>query len=129
MSTTEKKWTCFKDEISWILSEGRATGSLPTAKLRKIAGLRVDVVQVYANAKCHLKGIFNALKAFRADRDSEGWRIDSSQDSVELLEFSIEATKTLLLMLRETILSSPHTIRNYYSTPRLSRHFLQESNL
>ncbi len=66
-------------------------GSLPTTELRKIAGLGVNVVQVYANAKCYLKEIFNALKAFRADCDFEGWQIDSSQDSVELLEFSIES--------------------------------------
>ncbi len=62
-------------------------------ELRKIAGLGVNVVQVHANAKCYLKGIFNTLKAFREDRDSKGWQIDSSQNSVELLEFSIESNQ------------------------------------
>ncbi len=59
-------------------------------ELRKIAGLGVNVMQVYWDAKCYLKGIFNALEAFRADRDSLGWRINTSEDSAELLEFSIE---------------------------------------
>jgi hypothetical protein len=76
--------------VSWILSEGRATGSLSTAELRKIAGLGVNIVQVYPDAKCYLKGIFNALEAFQGDRDSEGWRINLSQDSAKLLEYSLE---------------------------------------
>ena len=37
--TTLKKWTRFKLGLSWILTEGRSTGSLSTAELRKIAGL------------------------------------------------------------------------------------------
>jgi uncharacterized Fe-S cluster-containing radical SAM superfamily enzyme len=73
MSTTQSKWTQFKDGHSWILTEGRATGSLCTAELRKIAGLGVNIVQVYSDAKCYLKCIFNALEAFRTDRDWEGW--------------------------------------------------------
>ena len=44
MSTTEKKWTHFKARISWILFEGRATGSLSTVELRKIARLGVNVI-------------------------------------------------------------------------------------
>jgi hypothetical protein len=50
MSTTEKKWMRIKAAFSWILSEGRATGSLSTVELRKIAGLGVNVMQVYADA-------------------------------------------------------------------------------
>ncbi len=73
ISRTQKKWTRFKDGLSWILSEGKNTGSLPTAELRKISGLRVNVLQVYQDAKCYLKGIFNALEAFRSNQDSQGW--------------------------------------------------------
>lgn len=90
MSTTQSNWTRFKDGLSWILTEGRATGSLCTAELRKIAGLGVNIVQVYSDAKCYLKGIFNALEAFRTDRDSEGWRLQqNAADSAELLEFGV----------------------------------------
>jgi hypothetical protein len=91
MSTTLSKWTRFKDGISWILTEGKKTGSLGTAELRRIAGLGVNIVQVYSDAKCYLKGIFNALEAFRADRDSQGWRVQNAADSAELLEFGIAA--------------------------------------
>ena len=89
MSTTQSKWTQFNVGLSWILTEGRATGSLCTAELRKIAGLGVNIVQVYSDAKCYLKGIFNALEAFRSDRDSEGWRVQNAVDSAELLEFGV----------------------------------------
>ncbi len=47
-------------------------------------------MQVYADAKCYLKGIFNALEAFRDDQDSLGWQTNMSVDSTELLEFSVE---------------------------------------
>ncbi len=87
MSTTLKKWLRFKTGLSWILTEGRNTGSLSTAELRKIAGLGVNILQVYQDAKCYLKGIFNAIEAFRSDRDPEGWRIDSSIESAAMLEY------------------------------------------
>ena len=87
MSTTQKKWTRFKTGLSWILTEGRTTGSLSTGELRKIAGLGVNLMQVYRDAKCYLKGIFNAIEAFRSDRDPEGWRVESSIDSAEMLEY------------------------------------------
>ena len=85
MSTTLKKWTRFKNGLRWILTEGRTTGSLSTGELRKIAGLGVNIMQVYQDAKCYLKGIFNAIEVFRSDRDPQGWRIDSSIESAEML--------------------------------------------
>jgi hypothetical protein len=97
MSTTLKKWMQFKEGISWILTEGRSKGVLSTAELRKIAGLGVNILQVYQDAKCYLKGIFNALEAFRSDRDSQGWQIGYSEDSAELLEFAVNTGKDSLL--------------------------------
>jgi hypothetical protein len=45
-------------------------------------------MQVYQDAKCYLKGFFNAIKAFCSNRDSLGWRVEESIDSAELLEYS-----------------------------------------
>jgi len=89
MSTTQSNWTRFKDGLSWILTEARATGSLCTAELWKIAGLGVKIVQVHSDAKCYLKGIFNALEAFRTNRDLEGWQLQNAADSAELLELGV----------------------------------------
>ena len=89
MSTTQNKWTRFKDRLSWILTKASATVSLSTAELRKIAGLGVNIMQVYFDAKCYLKGIFNAIEAFRSDRDSQRWQVQNAVDSVELLEFGV----------------------------------------
>ncbi len=64
MSTTLKKWTRFKDGLAWILSQSKDVGSVPTAELRRLAGLGVNIMQVYEDAKCYLKGFFNSIKAF-----------------------------------------------------------------
>ena len=74
MSTTFKKWVRFKDGLNWILTKGRGTGSLSTAELRKIAGLGVNLMQVYQ------EGFFNAIEAFRSDQDPQGLRIDAAVD-------------------------------------------------
>jgi hypothetical protein len=90
MPTMLKKWVRFKDGLNWILPEGRSTGSLSTAELRKIAGLGVNLMQVYQDAKCYLKGFFSAIEAFRSDQDPQGWRIDAAVDSAVFLEYSQE---------------------------------------
>ncbi len=45
-------------------------------------------MQVYQDAKCYLKGIFNAIEAFCSDQDSHGWRVEASIESAALLEYS-----------------------------------------
>jgi hypothetical protein len=89
MLTTQSKWTRVKEGLNWILTEGRSAGSLKTPELRKFAGLGVNVMQVYTDGKCYLKGIFNALEAFRLDQDSQGWRVLDAVDSAELLEYGV----------------------------------------
>ncbi len=64
MSTTLKKWNRFKDGLSWIHIQSKDTGSVPTAELRRIAELGVNIMQVYKDAKFYLKGFFNAIEAF-----------------------------------------------------------------
>ena len=44
-------------------------------------------MQVYKDAKCYLKGFFNAIEAFWSDHDPKGWRIQNSADAVAFLEF------------------------------------------
>jgi hypothetical protein len=62
--TTLKKWTRFKDGLAWILSQSKDTGSVSTAEMRSIAKLGVNIMQVYDDAKCYLKGFFNNIEAF-----------------------------------------------------------------
>jgi hypothetical protein len=65
-STTGKKWSRFRAGVQWVLQQ-QADGSptVPTAELRRIAGLGVNVTDVYREARCFLKGFFNAIEAFR----------------------------------------------------------------
>ena len=72
-STTVKKWTRFKDGVAWVIEQSRLGPTVPTAELTRIAGLGVNVTDVYRDAWCYLKGFFNAIEAFRADRDPNEW--------------------------------------------------------
>ena len=73
-STTVKKWTRFKDGLTWVIEQSRLGSTVPTSELRRIAGLGINVTDVYRDARCYLKGFFNAIEAFRMDRDADGWR-------------------------------------------------------
>ena len=81
-STTGKKWSRFRSGLFWVLEQAgkESPATLPTTELRRIAGLGVNVTDVYYDARCYLKGFFNALEAFRADRDINGWRVKSGVD-------------------------------------------------
>jgi hypothetical protein len=52
------------DGLSWILNQSKDTGTVPTDELRRIAGLGVNIMQVYEDSKCYLRGFSNAIEAF-----------------------------------------------------------------
>jgi hypothetical protein len=79
-STTSKKWLRFKSGLDWVIIQAGIGDSLATAELRRIAGLGVNVTEVYQDARPYLKGFFNAIESFRADRDHNGWRIRTGAD-------------------------------------------------
>jgi hypothetical protein len=100
-STTQKKWTRFKDGVIWVLENSRSQSSVATAELRRIAGLGINVTDVYRDARCYLKGFFNAIEAFRAGRDRNGWRLKKEmqqewgaevQDQSGLSTFQLDAS-------------------------------------
>ena len=74
-STTVKKWTRFKSGVAWVIEQSRLGNHVPTVELRRIAGLGINVTDVYRDARCYLKGFVNAVESFRIDRDDNGWRI------------------------------------------------------
>ena len=74
-ATTAKKWSRLKSGLSWILETSHTADVVPTAELRRIAGLGINVTEVYQDSRCYLKGFFNAIEAFRANRDLNGWRM------------------------------------------------------
>jgi hypothetical protein len=103
MLTTLKKWTRFKDGLAWILSQSKDTGSVPTVEMRRIAELGVNIMQVYDDAKCYLKGFFNAIEAFWSDHDPEGWHIHNSVDAAAFLEFGHDFWGKALLWMCKVI--------------------------
>ena len=69
-----------------MLESDKTSNILPTSELRRIAGLGVNVTEVYTDARCYLKGFFNAIEAFRWGRDLDGWRLLSAMELAEKLE-------------------------------------------
>jgi hypothetical protein len=106
-STSAKKWTRFRAGIAWVLEQSEKVKTVSTAELRRIAGLGVNVTEVYSDARCYLKGFFNAIESFRADRDSNGWRLhqigdgplsqieDTSGLTSQQLDLAMEAAERL----------------------------------
>ena len=54
--------------------------------MRSVAGLGVNVTEVYSWARVYLKGFFNAIEAWRGDRDLDGWRLGTVMDELAELE-------------------------------------------
>ena len=92
-STTAKKWKRFKDGLGWIAETSNTAKVIGTAELRRIAGLGVNVTEVYTDCRPYLKGFFNAIEAFRWGRDVDGWRLLNTMELAEALETSDAGTR------------------------------------
>ena len=80
-STTVKKWLRFKQGLRLVLDAVEAGNRyIETSALRSVAGLGVNVTEVYPLGRCYLKGFFNAVEAWRDGRDLEGWRLSQEMD-------------------------------------------------
>ena len=91
-TTYYKKWKRGVDALQWLWNQfnipenandpiGYLTWQtdwnryVDTAELRRMAGLWIHITEVYTKGRCFLKGFFNAIEAFRKDRDLDGWRL------------------------------------------------------
>jgi hypothetical protein len=52
-STSAKKWTRFRSGIACVLEQSEKSDIVPTAELRRIAGIGVNVTEVYKDARCY----------------------------------------------------------------------------
>ena len=121
--TTTKKWRRGRAGLEWVWSEcGLPVDCadpiqfidgldcwevfLDTAELRRIAGLWIHLTELYEEGRCFLKGFFNALEAFRSDRDLDGWKLEiAMEDAARLETFDAgrgEATADYPLLTRAT---------------------------
>ena len=64
-STTGKKWSKFRDGLMWVIQQSECCEEIATGSLRKIAGLGVNVTEIYPEGRPYLKGFFNALESWR----------------------------------------------------------------
>lgn len=91
-ATTSKKWQRGVDSLEWLSNMFETSSSVPTSELRRIAGVWVDITSIYPEGRPYLKGMFNAMEAFRSNRDVDGWRLQELIDEVEDLEATDAST-------------------------------------
>ena len=63
-STTGKKWAKFKQGLEKVLELEKSEGRALTLTLRQIAGLGVNITEIYPYGRCFVKGFFNAIEDF-----------------------------------------------------------------
>ena len=152
--TTAKKWNRGRSGLAWVWREselpedcddpigyidslGHWEAFLDTAELRRIAGLWIHLTELYTEGRCFLKGFFNAIEAFRPDRDADGWRMEISQDEAYELELfdgtRAEAGGEYPALTRVTyqLVLHVHALRRLFDTdePRVSPIRPQEKNM
>ena len=74
--TTGRKWDKFKRGLHYILDavvEGFKF--IETVRIRKTAGLGVNLTKIYTYGRCFLKGFFNSAEAWRNNGNIDGWRM------------------------------------------------------
>jgi hypothetical protein len=143
--TTAKKWTRGRSGLKWIWDQCGLPEDiqdpikfidaqkdwdvwLDTAELRRISGLWIHLTELYTEGRCFLKGFFNAMEAFRSDRDLDGWRLQEVMDSARELE-EIDASRAvaagdypLLTRVTYQLVLHTHALRRIFNTeePRVT---------
>ena len=85
-STTGKKWSKFRAGLHWVIQQSEDCEEISTGSMRQIAGLGVNVTEIYPEGRPYLKGFFNALESWRGWRDVDGWKLQQTMDSLRDLE-------------------------------------------
>jgi hypothetical protein len=143
--TTAKKWGRGRSGLKWIWDQCGFDDAeddpiksidaqeswnvqIDTAELRRIAGLWIHLTELYTEGRCFLKGFFNALEAFRSDRDLDGWKLLEAMDSARELEENDASRETagngypLFTKVTYQLVLHTHTLRRLFNTvePRVS---------
>ena len=58
--------------------------------MRQISGLGVHITEIYTLGRSYLKSFFNALEAFRGNRNVDGWRLAGARASALALALEEE---------------------------------------
>jgi hypothetical protein len=113
-STTAKKWLRFKSGLDWVLKQVDIGDSLSTAELRRIAGLGVNVTEVYQDARPDRNGwrvrahaeLDLAQSELSDDCGLSPLQIQAAMDSAESLEINDSSTSTASAMVGYPLLTA-----------------------
>ena len=64
-STMGEKWDKFRQGLQLIVAHAKEHDEFETVSLRRIAGLGVNITEIYPEGRPYFKGAFNALEAWR----------------------------------------------------------------
>jgi hypothetical protein len=117
-----------EDPIKFIDAQESWNVQIDTVELRRIAGLWIHLTELYSEGRCFLKGFFNALEAFRSDRDLDGWKLQEAMDSARELEENDASRETagngypLFTRVTYQLVLHTHALRRLFNTvePRVS---------
>ena len=62
-STTGKKWGKFREGLQWILQQSSKEEEIDTVGVRRIAGLGINITEIYPEGRPYMKGLFYALES------------------------------------------------------------------
>eukprot|EP00978_Attheya_sp_CCMP212_P039165 scaffold201305_cov47-Attheya_sp.AAC.1 len=85
-ATTQKKWTKFGRQIRGFATEVRAGRPLNYCDLRSLAGLSINVIEVYSDYRCFVTLFFRTMEGWRPDQDDHGYRIHDQTQLMEIAE-------------------------------------------
>jgi len=84
-SVPQEKWDDIKDGLDWIIATAEVDDYLDTVGLRRVAGKGMSQTEVYDNLRPYYRSFFNALEAWRENRDLEGWRLAWAEEDAMLM--------------------------------------------
>ena len=85
-STTGKKWSTLWAGLQRVIKQSKGCADISTGRMRQIAGLGVNVPEIYPEGRPHLKGFFDVLESWRGWRDEDGWKLQKTMNSLRDLD-------------------------------------------
>jgi len=84
-SVPQEKWDDIKDGLDWIIATAKVDDYLDTVGLRRVAGKGMSQTEVYNDLRPYYRSFFNALEAWRENRDLEGWHLARAEEDAVLM--------------------------------------------
>lgn len=119
-SVPREKWDDLKQGLDWIIATAEVDDHLDTVGLRRVAGKGMSQTEVYSDLRPYYRSFFNALEAWRGDRDLEGWRLARAEEEAALMAEESADDRIVLgdypreVRLTRSLLRDAKVLREFY---------------